>query len=150
MSEGGGLIMFWGFYFKATNSLDALILHIVFNLLSLFSISSCPPPLSVRTTRLPQNCSVSSSQAARRGSSLRSPEIVDIEWKEEKLNMKSWPSRLMSNWDANPSCAVVRTSFSWKPLWQVKGQHCAAWCSMLTPKFTRVTILGRFRWVMSQ
>lgn len=47
MSAEGGLMMFRGFHSKATNSLFALILHIVFNLLSLFSIIFCPPSLSV-------------------------------------------------------------------------------------------------------
>lgn len=94
MSEAGGLMMFRVFYFKATNSLDALILHIVFNLLSLFSISCCPPRRSMSGLLVsPKNGSVSSSQAARRRSSLTSPEIVDVKWKEEKLCLKLWPSR---------------------------------------------------------
>lgn len=122
MSEEGGLMMFRGFYSKATNSLFALILHIVFNLLSLFSIIFCPPPalypyyLSPRKTlHLVLTCS-----------SWKLFHFALNRQQLEKTHLKSSPSRLTSNRDTNSSLAVFGMSFSWRPLRQGKGQHCTA------------------------
>lgn len=126
MSEEGGLMMFRGFHSKATNSLFALILHIVFNLLSLFSIIFCPPPrppalypyyLSPRKTlHLVLPCS--SWKLFHFALNRQQPEKNHI-W---NLHPRGWrPTETLTRPSLFSGCPSAGDHFGWG-----KGQHCTA------------------------
>lgn len=97
-------MMFRGFYSKATNSLFALILHIVFNLPSLFSIIFCPPPPPAFYPYYSSPRKTLHLVLARSSWTLfHSALNRQTNWKK-KTHLKPSPSRLTSDRDANSSC----------------------------------------------
>lgn len=120
MSEEAGLMMLWGFYVKATNSLHALILHIVFNLLSLFSINCCPPTTTTTT--------LSPKTAPSRG-----PAIVDVDWKKEEpqFEMVTFATDVQPRHKPVPSSCQDVLQLETTLAGQRSALPSATWCSSL-------------------